>query len=207
MDWSTLALFVPACFALNLSPGPNNLMALTTGAAHGVRHACLAALGRLGAFVVMIALASAGLAVVLHTSETLFFAIKIVGGLYLLWIAWKLWSADVGAVAASEVGTAALGTLARREFLVAAGNPKAILIFTAFLPQFVDPARPVSEQFVALGAAFLLLEWVAVALYAIAGARLGRLLHDVRRRRTFNRASAGLIGSAGVGLLLSGRSD
>jgi hypothetical protein len=59
--------------------------------------------------------------------------------------------------------------LARQEFLVAAGNPKAILLFTAFLPQFVDPSRPVPAQFAVLGALFLLLEWIAIGAYAWMG--------------------------------------
>lgn len=207
MDLSLLALFVPACFALNLSPGPNNLMAMTSGAGYGVRTACLAALGRLGAFVVMIALASAGLAAVLHTSEALFLAIKIAGGIYLLYIAWKLWTADVEETAEAEPDRVTLFSLARREFLVAAGNPKAILIFTAFLPQFVDTSRPVAGQFIVLGAIFIALEWMAAASWALAGARLGRLLRSAKHWRTFNRTSASLLGLAGMGLLLARRTN
>ena len=87
---------------------------------------------------------------------------------------------------------------------MAAGNPKAILIFTAFLPQFVDPGQPLGAQFAQLGAAFLLLEWLAIALYSYAGLHLGRLLAGQRARRLFNRLRA-LLGSAGLGLLLSRR--
>ena len=88
---------------------------------------------------------------------------------------------------------------------MAAGNPKAILIFTAFLPQFVDPGQPLGAQFAQLGAAFLLLEWLAIALYSYAGLHLGRLLAGQRARRLFNRGCAALLGSAGLGLLLSRR--
>ncbi|MCB2780009.1 hypothetical protein KQ903_15285, partial [Listeria monocytogenes] len=70
---------------------------------------------------------------------------------------------------------------------MAAGNPKAILIFTAFLPQFVDPGQPLGAQCAQLGAAVLLLEWLAIALYSYAGLHLGRLLAGQRARRLFNR--------------------
>ncbi len=71
------ALFVPACFALNLAPGPNNLLSLNNAARHGFATASLAGGGRLLAFAGMLALAASGLALVLHTSAWLFLAIKL----------------------------------------------------------------------------------------------------------------------------------
>src|SRR3990167_10495288 len=143
MDFATLSLFLPACFALNMAPGPNNLLSVSNSTRYGYRTACVAGLGRLLAFAGMIALASAGLAVVLQTSELLFYGIKILGAAYLFYLAYQLWRADPQQVetATSKVG---LWALARQEFLVAAGNPKAILIFTAFLPQFVVPGQPIT---------------------------------------------------------------
>jgi len=93
--------------------------------------------------------------------------------------------------------------LARQEFLLAAGNPKAILIFTAFLPQFVEPSGNVGLQFLVLGVLFLLLEWVAIAGYAYAGSFLNQWFSRPAMRRLFNRGCATLLASAGVGLLLS----
>jgi threonine/homoserine/homoserine lactone efflux protein len=205
MDLATLGFFIPACFALNMAPGPNNLLSLGNATRHGFGTACLAGAGRLLAFGGMIALASAGLAAVLHTSELLFHAIKIAGALYLFWIAWQLWRAPVDTAEAAERPPASLTALARQEFLVAAGNPKAILIFTAFLPQFVDPAGDVAAQFTVLGASFLLLEVVAIAIYAWMGRHLRRWFASPRGKRVFNRTSAALLGGAGVGLLLARR--
>ena len=205
MDLATLGFFIPACFALNMAPGPNNLLSLGNATRHGFGTACLAGAGRLLAFGGMIALASAGLAAVLHTSELLFHAIKIAGALYLFWIAWQLWRAPVDTAEVAERPPASLVALARQEFLVAAGNPKAILIFTAFLPQFVDPARDVAAQFTVLGASFLLLEIVAIAIYAWMGRHLRRWFASPRGKRVFNRTSAALLGGAGVGLLLARR--
>ncbi|WP_312936692.1 LysE family translocator [Pseudomonas sp.] len=207
MDLSILLLFLPACFALNMAPGPNNLLSLHNASRYGLRRACIAGGGRLVAFSGMIALAAMGLAVVLHTSEYLFLLIKVAGAGYLFYIAWQLWRAPVGAETHPAEPARGGWQLARQEFFVAAGNPKAILIFTAFLPQFVTvgSATPVSEQFLWLGSLFLLLEWVAIALYAGLGAYLQRWFEQPRARRIFNRASAGLLGCAGVGLLAARR--
>ena len=207
VDASTLVLFVPACFALNMAPGPNNLLSVSNATRYGFRLSCLAGAGRLVAFAGMIALASAGLAAVLHTSKWLFYAIKSMGAAYLFYLAWQLWRAQPGT---GEEQDAAPGAgwwqLARQEFFVAAGNPKAILIFTAFLPQFVDPAGRVGVQFLLLGGLFLLLEVVALAAYAWMGARMREWFAQPRGRVMFNRSCAGLLAGAGLGLLLSRRS-
>lgn len=207
MDLATLALFIPACFALNMAPGPNNLLSLNNASRYGLRTACAAGVGRLFAFAGMIVLAALGLAVLLHTSEYLFLVIKVVGAFYLFYIAWQLWRAPVGQ--GGPVGERKGGVLrlARQEFFVAAGNPKAILIFTAFLPQFVviDSPVPVSEQLLWLGVMFLMLEWLAIGIYAWLGAYLQRWFNQPGPRRVFNRVSAGLLGCAGLGLLAARR--
>ncbi|MTW12989.1 LysE family translocator [Pseudoduganella eburnea] len=206
MDASTLTLFVPACFALNMAPGPNNLLSVSNATRYGFRRSCLAGAGRLVAFAGMIALASVGLAAVLHTSELVFFAIKTAGAIYLFYLAWQLWRAQPATDALrGELPAAGWWQLARQEFFVAAGNPKAILIFTAFLPQFVDPADTVGAQFLVLGMFFLLLEMVALAAYAWIGARMQKWFAQPRGKRIFNRSCAGLLAGAGMGLLLSRR--
>ena len=205
MELSTLALFVPACFALNMAPGPNNLLSISNATRYGFRRACTAGAGRLVAFGGMIALASFGLAAVLHTSEMLFYVIKTVGAAYLFYLAYQLWRAAPGAEAESAAPAVGLMQLARQEFLVAAGNPKAILIFTAFLPQFVNPAQPMAQQFAVLGVLFLALEMAAIAIYSWMGTHLRRWFAQPRGKRIFNRSCAGLLASAGLGLLLSRR--
>ena len=207
MELSTLDLFVPACFALNMAPGPNNLLSISNATRYGFRQSCLAGLGRLLAFVGMLTLASAGLAVVLHTSEILFFGIKMIGAAYLFYLAFQLWRANPGEAVESASPRVGLLALARQEFWVAAGNPKAILIFTAFLPQFIDPAQPSGPQFAVLGAMFLVLEWIAIAIYAYMGLHMRRWFSQPRGKRLFNRSCSVLLAGAGLGLLVSRRAS
>lgn len=205
MDLATLSLFLPACFALNMAPGPNNLLSVSNATRYGYRRACVAGIGRLLAFAGMIALAAAGLAVVLQTSELLFYGIKIIGAAYLLYLAWQLWRANPAAEDAVAAPASGLLALARQEFLVAAGNPKAILIFTAFLPQFVDPTRAITPQFMLLGVLFLLLEWIAISAYAYMGLHMRRWFTEPRGKRIFNRCCAGLLSAAASVLLMAKR--
>jgi len=194
-------LFLPACFALNMAFGPNNLLSLSNGARDGTLRAVAAASGRLVAFAIMIAIAGLGLGTLLTASELAFAAVKWLGAAYLIWIGLKLLRADAPVPDRTETGRPKpLGALIRQEFWVAAGNPKAILIFTAFFPQFVVPQN-YAASFTLLGASFLVLEGVAITIYALIGARLGRALRSARPFRWFNRISGGLM--IGFGLLLA----
>jgi threonine/homoserine/homoserine lactone efflux protein len=205
VNLSTLLVFIPACFALNMAPGPNNLLSISNASRYGFMRACSGGLGRLLAFAIMIALAAVGLAAVLHTSELLFHAIKIVGAAYLFYLAVQLWRANGDSPVAEAAGSVGVGRLARQEFLVAIGNPKAILLFTAFLPQFVDRSGVITTQFAQLGAMFLALECVAIALYCYMGVYARRLFAKPSGKRLFNRICAGLLASAASFLLVARR--
>jgi threonine/homoserine/homoserine lactone efflux protein len=206
MSLTAWLFFLPACFALNMAPGPNNLLSINVAARYGFGRAFVGGLGRLVSFAAMIALAATGLAVVLRASETFFLAIKLAGAAYLVWLAIQLWRSDAAPVGMTFEGEASLARIAWRECLVAAGNPKAILVFTAFLPQFVDVTKPMISQFGVLGASFLVLECIAIALYSLAGMYLGRWLTRAAVRRWFNRCCGAFLGLIGVSFLLVRRS-
>lgn len=202
MSITAWLFFLPACFAINLAPGPNNLLSINVAARHGFMTAFVGGTGRLVAFALMLVLAATGLAVVLHASEWFFLAIKLAGAAYLIWLAIQLWRSDAPTIDTTHQDDASLARVARREFLVAAGNPKAILVFTAFLPQFVDIAKPMLPQFAVLGISFLVLEWFAIALYSWAGMYLGKWLVRRTVRRWFNRCCGGFLAAIGVGFLM-----
>ena len=202
MEIWKLLFFIPACFALNMAPGPNNLLSMNNARCYGFKTAFIAGLGRISAFAMMIVLAASGLAVVLYTSETLFLIVKIMGAGYLLWIALNLWRSEASPISELENNRNRLD-LAKQEFLLAAGNPKAILIFTAFLPQFLDPSSSVNEQFFALGATFLILEMGAVSIYAIFGLYLRQWFTKPKMVKRFNRVCSSFLAMSGASLLIS----
>lgn len=202
MEFWTLLFFIPACFALNMTPGPNNLLAMNNARRYGFKVALLAGMGRIAAFSVMISLTASGLAMVLYASETLFLAIKLFGAIYLIWIAFNLWRSTASPLS-SVIHSLSQFALVRQEFTLAAGNPKAILIFTAFLPQFVDPAINIDQQFFALGTTFLLLETLTISIYAVFGLYLRHWFAKPKMAQIFNRACAIFLTFSGVNLLLS----
>lgn len=202
MSWITLALFIPACFALNIIPGPNNLLAMNNAQRFGFKYALIASLGRITAFGIMILLAATGLATVLYASKNVFLAVKIAGALYLFYIAYKLWCVKPEMIINPKNANRTLFQLSKQEFYLAAGNPKAILIFTAFLPQFINPSQSVAYQFMVLGFAFIILELLAIVVYALFGLYLSKWFAQPKMRQLFNRACASVIAIMGIGLLL-----
>lgn len=202
MDIWTLLLFIPACFALNMTPGPNNLLSLNNARCYGFKSAVIAGFGRIAAFAVMIAFAASGLAILLYASESLFLTIKIVGAAYLIWIAFNLWHCNDSPVAEVDNTRNRLG-LAKQEFLLAMGNPKAILIFTAFLPQFVDVSAKSNQQFFVLGVTFLILELSAISTYALFGIYLKQWFAQPKLAKRFNRGCATFLALSGTSLLFS----
>jgi threonine/homoserine/homoserine lactone efflux protein len=205
MAWSTLLLFVPACFALNLAFGPNNLLSLTYGLQDGVRTAVLASSGRLVAFAIMIALTALGVGAVLAASEMAFTVLKWAGAAYLVFLGIKiLRSGGAAAPTAEAAPRRPLKALVLQEFWTAIGNPKAILIFTAFFPQFIEPGS-YWVSFATMGAVFLVLEVVAVFFYAQLGQHLNRLSRNRPVFGWLNRISGGTMIGFGIALLLTRR--
>jgi threonine/homoserine/homoserine lactone efflux protein len=206
MSGSTLLLFVPACFALNLAFGPNNLLSLTYGLQQGVRTAVLASGGRLVAFALMIGLTALGVGAVLAASEAAFTILKWAGAAYLVWLGVKILRASGSPAPSLEPSPErSLRSLSLQEFWTAIGNPKAILIFTAFLPQFIEP-RSYWTSFALTGLIFLVLEVLAVLFYAVLGQRLRTLSRNRHFVGWLNRISGATMIGFGVALLFTRRS-
>lgn len=205
MQLETFLLFAPACFAINMAFGPNNLLSLTNAARSGVAPAIMAAAGRIVSFAIMIAVAGVGLGAVLAASETVFTAVKWAGAAYLVWISVKLIRAGTPLLAdAAPTAPLSLGKLTLQELWVAAGNPKAILVFTAFFPQFVDP-QAYGQSFTILGATFLVFEVFAISVYSFIGAKLGRYVRNGRALEWFNRTSGTMMIGFGLALMFTRR--
>ena len=205
MPLETFLIFAPARFAINMAFGPNNLLSLTNAARSGVVPAILAAAGRIVSFAIMIAIAGIGLGAVLAASESVFTIVKWAGAAYLVWIGVNLIRAGAPLLR-DDAATPRLSLrkLTLQELWVAAGNPKAILVFTAFFPQFVDP-EAYALSFAILGLTFLIFETFAIVVYSFIGAKLGRYVRDGRTLKWFNRTSGAMMIGFGLALIFARR--
>lgn len=194
MTIQQILIFLPAALLLGASPGANNLLAFISATRAGWFRTAKSIIGRLAAWAILVVLVSLGLDALLRTSAFAFVALKWVGVAYLGYLAWQFWNAEVRV----EIEAPEVSTLARREFLTLMGNPKAYLLLTAFLPQFVNDAAPIMVQLFTLGAIYLAVEGTAALLWITAGTLIGIHALTPLRRRIMNRASAGLMGMAAV---------
>ncbi|MFC6487799.1 LysE family translocator [Nitratireductor sp. GCM10026969] len=197
--WS---IFIPACFALNSAPGPNNMLAFANGARLGFGRAMLGGLGRMPAFALLILITIVGLGAVLAASAAAFTIVKLAGAVYLVYVGIQFLR-KARALAAAQSQETAVRPLMRRDFLIAISNPKAIAIFTAFFPQFIDASAPAWTQLAAMGGVFLLLEVAAVMLYVTAGTLIGKMLKSNRIFVQLNRLVGGVLIASGASMALS----
>ncbi|HSW83295.1 MAG TPA: LysE family transporter [Usitatibacter sp.] len=203
MEIHTWLIYLLAAIGLSLSPGPNGLLALTHGALHGRRMALYTVTGGCVGFVTIIALSMFGIGALLQASLIWLTVLKWVGGAYLVWLGVQVWrSPPIGIDISQRAEARSGGSLFRQGALSAITNPKAILFFAAFLPQFIDPARSLVIQFVVMAGTFAVTEFVTEVFIASVAHRISAWL--ARVGRGFNRACGGVF--IAIGALLPLRS-
>jgi threonine/homoserine/homoserine lactone efflux protein len=203
MSLQTWLLYLLAAIGLSLSPGPNSLVALTHGALHGPRRTLATVAGGALGFTVLIALSMFGIGALLAASAAWLTALKWVGGAYLVWLGVQVWRAPpIGAELAAGRRDQGLGSMFRQGALCAVTNPKGLLFFAAFLPQFVDPTRSLLLQFAVMAATFVGIEIVTETVLAGAAHRIRPWLQRVGRR--FNQGCGGVFAAIGLALPLRG---
>ena len=207
MTLSTYLLYLAAVALLVLSPGPTMLMCMTTSLQHGPRKAMAAAAGSVSAVLGTMLLSALGLGALLAASETAFWILKAAGAAYLIWLGIKTFRSQ-GTVfdQMPEGATAAPTVPAHRLFvqglIVGGSNPKAILFFTAFFPQFLSADKPLLAQVAVFGATFIIMGTLNSILYATLALQVRRLVRSYRARKNMNRATGGFLIAMGglVGL-------
>jgi homoserine/homoserine lactone efflux protein len=201
MNWQLFLGFLAITVLLLLTPGPIVMLVISTGATRGVRAGLVTVAGTSAGNAVLLALIALGLGWVLKHALHLFELLRWVGAVYLMWLgiqAWRNAGREREVVQGNRVHF-------WRGFTVALSNPKTIAFFTAFLPQFVDAARPAGLQITVMCAVSALLAAVSDSCWAVA-AGLGRnWFAKPGRTRLLGRASGVTLLGAGVWLSLARR--
>ena len=203
MDFHIWLIYFLAATGLSLSPGPNGLLALTHGAMHGRRKTLYTIFGGATGFVIIVGLSMFGIGALLKASLVWLTVMKWVGGLYLVWLGIQVWRSPPIGMQTDMVGRARSGgSLFRQGALSALTNPKGILFFAAFLPQFIDPARSLWIQFVIMAGTFAVIEIATEWFIASMAHRISPWLGRVGRR--INQACGGVFIAVGAALPLRG---
>ncbi|GGO69360.1 LysE family translocator [Nonomuraea cavernae] len=187
ISWSTLVPFLAASLVLVLIPGPNHLYIAARGLTQGRAAALASAFGVETGTLVHIAAAAAGLSYLITKSATLFAIVKWAGVGYLVYLGIRAFTAKEPA-RAETLRPQPLRAVFLEGVVVNVLNPKVMLFFLAFLPQFVDPAAgSAALQIVLLGVTLLLLGLLSDIAYAITAGTLGsRLAGGAKALRHFS---------------------
>jgi threonine/homoserine/homoserine lactone efflux protein len=193
--------FVLASTILILIPGPNVSLIAANSIAHGTRYGLLTVAGTSSAIVVQLALTSLGLTATLGMLAGWFEWIRWLGVAYLLWLGVRQWTAAPVDLTRTRPQPRSFRAIALRGFLISLTNPKTLLFYGAFFPQFLARDVPIGLQVAVLSLTFLV---IAVGLdcgWALLAGRLRGLL--AMRGRLRNRLSGGCLIGAGIGLALA----
>lgn len=198
----SLLAFVAASALLGLAPGPDNLFVLTQSALYGRRAGVLITLGLCTGLVVHTALVALGVAAVLKTVPAAFTALKILGAVYLLYLAWQAFRAQAASIHDNASSTLTGARLYRRGILMNLSNPKVALFFLAFLPQFVEAEQGgAAVQILMLGMIFIGVTLVVFGGVAVLAGTLAQALARSARAQLYLNRIAGVV-LAGLALKL-----
>lgn len=207
MSLETWLLFSSAALIVILIPGPLSLLMISNSLNYGLRRSAPAFLGGVSASICLLSASALGLGALLLASQQLFGLLKIIGALYLFYLAWQSWQqsrkAATPARGEEQPVNPGFRALFWKAFGLGASNPKDILFFAAFLPQFISPAQPMPAQLLAMITTWAGLDLGCKLFYGLSAHGAARYLRSGKGQVWFNRVSAALFGGAGAASLLS----
>jgi threonine/homoserine/homoserine lactone efflux protein len=202
MNWSLFSAFLLITVVLFLTPGPIVTLVVTTGARLGSRAALMTVAGASTGNAVLLACIAFGLTWILKTSGEIFEVLRWIGAAYLIWLGIQAWR---NAGAPREAIPPGGHVNAWRGFMVAITNPKSIAFFTAFLPQFIDPALPVERQLLVMCVVSILIGAVLDSGWGIAASFGRRWFLKPQHNRLLGRISGLVLIGGGIWLSLARR--
>ena len=205
MDLDTWSLYASAVLLLCLTPGPNSQLAVTNGLRFGVGKTLFSTFGCAVGLTLLIGASLSGLGLILAASETVFYVIKWLGACYLIYLGISLIRtrgafADVRRESRPATPPSGIYLFAQGLWIVVM-NPKAVIFFVAFLPQFYVPEHGLLPQFLAMAGTFVGIEVVVELVLAASASKLAAHLTSGTGMRMFNRATGGVFVAAGAYLL------
>lgn len=208
MELSTWLLYVSIISILIFSPGPSALLCISDGLKFGKKKSIPTVLGGAIAALVLMTISASGLGAILVVSETLFFFIKIVGALYLIYLGWTSWKGgDIktpnNVMNESNLASYSSYSLFRKGFMVGVSNPKDLLFFIALFPSFMNTDLPQLNQFLVLAFTWLCIDCVSMSMYAGLGSKISPWLSKTRNMIMVNRAVGGVFIVLGSALAVS----
>ena len=199
MSLQAYLAFLAACVALALLPGPIVTLVIANGLRHGTRAALTNVAGAQAGLAIVIGVVAVGLTSLMATMGYWFDWVRFAGAAYLVWLGIKLIRAPIEGVKVDEPPVPPRGGFFLQGFLVALSNPKLLVFFGAFIPQFMDMSKDHLSQVLILGITFMVIAGLTDGLYALAAGRV-RSLFSAKRTRLVSRVSGSFMIGGGLWL-------
>ncbi len=200
------ALYLMVAVTVTAIPGPAVVLTIRNSLRFGYRSTIANIIGNFVAMVILATLSAVGLGAVLLSSSVLFTALKLLGGLYLVYLGIMAWKAPPmtdstpqGSVLQREHKS--FFTLFKEGFGVGISNPKSIAFFAALFPQFIDPLRAYTPQFLTLILTIEGISFFVLTSYALLASYLSPLLSNDRTMGYFNKLTGAAFIAFGVALV------
>ncbi len=203
MNLELYLAFVVAATVLIVIPGPNVTVIVAHSLSHGPRHALMTVAGTNVCQVIQLAITCVGMTSILLFLAPWFEWLRWAGVAYLIFLGVRAWRARPAAPADGPSHGASGKACFWQGFIVSATNPKTLLFYAAFLPQFVDPRLPPALQMVVLSVTFVAIALMLDSSYAVLAGRARGWLTNGRRARIRSRLTGTLLIGAGVGLAIA----
>jgi len=193
--------YLLACIVIIIVPGPTVTLIIANSLSHGARAGLLNVAGTQLGIALMIALVGLGLASLIEALGWWWELVRVAGAAYLVFLGVKLLR-GTGGLGEARRTAAPRGGFFLQGFLVAISNPKTLVFFGAFLPQFIDPAGSYFEQLLIMGVTAIAVAAVSDGLYAVLVGGAGRRISE-KQVRWISRTSGGLLIGGGLWLALT----
>jgi len=204
MNFNLYIAFVAAAGVLIAVPGPNVMLIVSNSLSQGKRLGLYTVLGTSVAMLIQLAIAVAGLTTAMMFMSAWFEWLRWIGVAYLLYLGWRQWTGrDTNSRSMTSSASSRLGFW--QGFFVSLTNPKTMLFFAAFLPQFADASLPMAHQLIILAATFWCMAIIIDSSYMWLASRLKPVWDDDKKAKLRGRITGFILFAAGAGLALVGR--
>lgn len=201
---ATLAVFIPTMFFISITPGMCMTLAMTLGLKIGLRRTMWMMLGEVCGVAIVAISAVMGAAAIMLNYPDLFFWLKWIGGLYLMYLGGKMfWATSKVSLITEQELVLSRFALISQGFITAIANPKGWAFMLSILPPFIDVSKPVSSQLFGLVIIIMLSEFICMLIYASGGKGLKTLLNKGNNIMWMNAISGSLLIAVGIWLALS----
>ena len=188
--------YVLLALTITSIPGPAVILTIKNSLKYGYKSSIMNILGNFFAMVLLASISAIGIGAIILSSQTLFYAMKFLGCIYLIYLGLKTWASPYKQeILTNSINKKDLYQIFKEGFFVGISNPKAIAFFTALFPQFIDPTREYFKQFITLILTIEAISFIVLFIYAFLAFKFAYFLSTEKYTKLFNI----LTGSAFIG--------